>query len=337
MIISAMKRQLQCISFNLPFLFCKRFRKLPNFAIIRVSPTRTLKNCTSTPCLLPTMENHHILYVSLLAAFEHYVSAALHSVLQRTPSTSTIASPTGRQEGSYTGDSVPSGCERVGIYIQCSADHLSPGSAKALSIPYTHNNGNDTGDHDLAQMRDSATPYHNSITMPAIDRCAKPTGIDRLTCGSPGITIGLFSLLLLLVLLLFTVGWLIFRSSNKTKDEERAIEMRPRVDQYQSASKSRLKEKVRCACRADKAVQSSMEDAVHDLLQRYAARSTPYEPAWRKERIREKMEELAKLLPKELPQGADAFLDGTESTNASSDYRLYRLQDHQSDECVLGI
>ena len=284
----------------------------------------TLKNCTSTLCLLPTMVNHHMLYASLLAAFEHSVWTATHSVLQRTPSTTTIASPTGRQEGSHTGDSVPSGCERVGIYIRCSADRLSPDSVKALIIPDTNNN-NDNG--DCTQMRASATPYHNSTTMPAIDRCAKPTGIDRLTCGSPGITIGLFSLLLLSMVLLFMVGWLIFRSANKGKDEEKAIEMRPRVDQYQSASKSRLKKKVRCASQADKEIQISIENAVRDLLERYAARarSIPYEPAWRRDRIREKMEELARLLPKKLPRGADAFLKGTESTNASSDYRLHRL------------
>ncbi|KAK0511310.1 hypothetical protein JMJ35_005883 [Cladonia borealis] len=273
------------------------------------------------------MVNHHMLYASLLAAFEHSVWTATHSVLQRTPSTTTIASPTGRQEGPHAGDSMPSGCERVGIYIRCSADRLSPGSVKALSIPYTNKNNNDNDNGDRTQMRASATPYHNSTTMPAIDRCAKPTGIDRLTCGSPGITIGLFSLLLLSMVLLFMVGWLIFRSANKRKDEENAIEMRPRVNQYQSASKSRLKKEVRCASQADKEIQISIENAVHDLLERYAARSRsiPYEPAWRRERIREKMEELARLLPKELPRGADAFLEGTESTNASSDYRLHRL------------
>ena len=273
------------------------------------------------------MVNHHVLYASLLAAFEHSVWTATHSVLQRTRSTTTIASPTGRQEGSHTGDSVPSGCERVGIYIRCSADRLPPNLLKALSIPYTNNNHhNDNGDHDLTQRRASATPYHNSTTMTAIDRCAKPTGIDRLTCGSPGTTIGLFSLLLLSMVLLFIVGWLIFRSANKKKDEEKALEMRPRVDQYQSASKSRLKKEVHRASQADKTAQNSLENAVHDLLEHFAARahSIPYEPAWKRERIREKMEELARLLSEERPQRADAFFEGTESTNASSGFPWYR-------------
>lgn len=221
-----------------------------------------------------------------------------HSVLQRTPLTTAIASLTG-------GEGVPSGCERVGVHIRCPADHLSLGSVKALRIPYTNNNDNDNGDHDLTQVKASATPYHNSTTMPAIDRCVKPTGLDRLTCGSPGTTIGLFSLLLLSMVLLFIVGWLIFRSPNRSKDEEKSMEMRPRVGQYQSASKSRLKKKVRCANQANKAVQGSMENVMHDVLERYSARSIPYEPAWKAERIREKTEELARLLPKELPRGAD--------------------------------
>ena len=273
------------------------------------------------------MVNHHMLYASLLAAFEHSVWTATHSVLQRTRSTTTIASPTGRQGSSHMEEPVPSGCERVGIYIRCSADRLSPGSVRALSIPYiTNSNDNDNGDHDFTQTSASATPYHNSTTMPAIDRCADPTGIDRLTCGRPGITIGLFSLLLLSMVLLFLVGWLIFRSSNQEKDEEQAIELRPRVDQYQSASKSRLKKEVCGASQADKEIQIPIENAVHDLLERFAARARliPYEPAWKRERIREKMEELARLLPRELPQEADAFLEGTESTNASNGYPWYR-------------
>ena len=273
------------------------------------------------------MVNHHMLYASLLAAFEHSVWTATHSVLKRTPSTTKIASPTGRQEGSHTGDSVPSGCERVGIYIRCSADRLPLDLVKALSIRYTtNNNDNDNGDHDLTQTRASAIPYHNSTTMPAVDRCAKPLGIDGLTCGSPGITIGLFSLLLLSMVLLFLVGWLIFRSSTKKKDEEKAIEMRPRLDQYKSASKSRLKKESRGASQADKAEKNSLEKAAHDLLERYEARahSIPYEPAWRREKIREKMEELARLLSEEMPQEADAFIEGMESTNASSGYPWYR-------------
>ena len=230
---------------------------------------------------------------------------AIHSVLQRTPSTTTIGSPTGRQEGVYTRDSLPSGCERVGIHIRCTAGRLSSGSVKALSIPYTNNNDNDSGDHNLTQIKASATPYHKSTTMPVIDNCAKPTGMDRLTCGSPGVTIGLFSLLLLSTVLLFIVGWLIFRSPNKLKDEENAIEMRPRVDQYQSTSKSRLKEKVRCASRANKVVQSSKEDAADDVSERYSSRSIPYVPGWRAAKTREKKEDLVRLLAKELPRGAD--------------------------------
>ena len=182
------------------FLSCSAnaFKNNPDFATIKFNPTHTLKNCTSTFCLLPTMVNHHMLYASLLAAFEHSVWTATHSVLKRTPSTTKIASPTGRQEGSHTGDSVPSGCERVGIYIRCSADRLPLDLVKALSIRYTtNNNDNDNGDHDLTQTRASAIAYHNSTTMPAVDRCAKPLGIDGLTCGSPGITIGLFSIVAL--------------------------------------------------------------------------------------------------------------------------------------------
>ncbi len=237
---------------------------------------------------------------------------AIHSVLQRTPSTTTIASPTGRQEGVYTRDSLPSGCERVGIHIRCTADRLSSGSVKALSIPYTNNNDNDSGDHNLTQIKASATPYHDSTTilplsdaMPAIDSCAKPTGMDRLTCGSPDVTIGLFSLLLLSMVLLFIAGWLIFRSPNKLKDEEKAIEMRPRVDQYQSASKLRLKEKVRCTGRPKKVVQSSKENVADDVSERYSSRSIPYVPGWRAAKTREKKEDLVRLLAKELPRGAD--------------------------------
>ena len=251
------------------------------------------------------MEYPHLLFSSFLAALEKSGSMATHCVLQRTPSTTTIALPTGRQEGFHTRDSLPSGCERVGIHIRCTADRLSPGSVKALSIPYTNNNDNDSGDHDLTQMKASATPYHNSTTMPAIDSCAKPTGMDRLTCGSPEVTIGLFSLLLLSAVLLFIVGWLISRSPNKSKDEEKAIEMRPRVDRYQSASKSRLKEKVRCGSRANKVVQSSKENGADDVSECYSAPSIPYATGWRAARIREKKEELARLLPKELPRGAD--------------------------------
>ena len=258
------------------------------------------------------MENPHLLYDSFLPAREHAGLMATHSVLQRTPSTTTIASPTSRQEGLYRRDSLPSGCERVGIYIRCTTYPLSPGPVKALSIPYANNKENDNGNHDLTQMKASETPYHNSTSTlplsdatPAIDCCTKPTGIDRLTCGSPGATIGLISALLLSTVLLFIVGWLIFRSPNNLKDEEKAIEMRPRVDQYQSASESRLKEKVRCASQADKAVQSSMENLADDVLKCYLACSIPHEPAWRAARIREKMEELARLLSRELPRRAD--------------------------------
>ena len=258
------------------------------------------------------MENTHLLYDSFLPAHEYFGLMAIYFVLQRTPFTTTIASPTSRQEGLYRRDSLPSGCERVGIHIRCTTDPLSPVPVKALSIPYTNNKENDNGDHDLTQMKAPAIPYHNSTSTlplydapPAIDCCTKPTGIDRLTCGSPGATIGLFSVLLLSTVLLFIVGWLIFRSPNKLKDEEKAIEMLPRVDQYQSALESRLKEKVRCASQADKAVQSSMDSLADDVLKCYLACSIPHEPAWRAARIREKMEELARLLSKELPRRAD--------------------------------
>ena len=102
--------------------------------------------------------------------------------------------------------------------------------------------------------------------------------------------------------------------------------MRPRLDQYKSASKSRLKKESRGASQADKAEKNSLEKAVHDLLERYEARahSIPYEPAWRREKSREKMEELARLLSEEMPQEADAFIEGMESTNASSGYPWYR-------------
>lgn len=258
------------------------------------------------------MEYLHLLYSSFVAAREQSGLMAIHSLLQRTPSTTTIAPRTGRQEGFYTRDSLPSGCERVGIHIRCTEDGLLPGSVKALSIPYTNNNDNDNGDHSLTQMKASATPYDNSTTtlplsnaMPGIDSCTKPTGMDRLTCGSPNVIIGLFSLLLLSMVLLFISGWLIFRGPNKLKDEEKAIEMRPRVDQYQSASKSRLKEKVRCASRANKIVQSSKEDAADDVSEGYSSRSIPYVAGWRAARIREKKEDLVSLLAKELPRGAD--------------------------------
>ena len=106
-----------------------------------------------------------------------------------------------------------SGCEQVGIHIRCTTDPISPGSGKAINIAYTNNNEDDKGDHDFTRMKASAIPYNNSTTtlplskaMPAIDCCAKPTGIDRLTCGSPGVTIGLFSLLLFSTVLLFIVG-----------------------------------------------------------------------------------------------------------------------------------
>ena len=259
------------------------------------------------------MEYPHLLYSSFMAAREQNDLMAIHYVPQRTPSTTTIAPPTGRQEGLYTRDLLPSGCERVGIYIRCTADGLARGSVKALSIPYTNNkNNNDSGDHKLTQLNASATPYRHSTTTlplsdatPAIDNCATPTGMDRLACASPDVTIGLFSLLLFLMVLLCIAGWLILRSPNKLKDEEKAIELRPRLDQYQSASKLRLKEKVRSTGRPDKVVQSSKENVADDVSESYSARSIPYLPGWTTAKIREKKEDLARVLAKELPQGAD--------------------------------
>ena len=237
---------------------------------------------------------------------------AIHSVLQRTPSTTAIAPRTGGQESFYTRDSLPSGCERVGIHIRCTEDGLLPGSVKALSVPYTNNNDNNNGDHSLTQMKASAIPYDSSTTtlplpnaMPGIDSCTKPTGMDRLTCGSPDVIIALFSLLLFSIVLLFIAGWLNLRNPNKLKDEEKAIEMRPRVDQYHGASKLRLKEQVRWASQANKVVQSSKKNAADDFSESYSARSTPYVPGWRAAKIREKKEDLVRLLAKELPRGAD--------------------------------
>ncbi len=238
---------------------------------------------------------------------------AIRSLLQRTPSTTIIAPPTGRQEGFYTRDSVPSGCERVGInHIRCTEDRLPPRSVKALAIPYTNKNDNDNGDHNLTQMKASATPYDNSTTtqplsdaMPAIDSCTKPTGMDRLTCGGPAMIIGLFLLLTLSLTLLFIAGWLILRSRSKSRDEEKAIEIRPRLDQYQSASKLRLKEKVQRASRLNQVVQSSKDNVADDVAEYHSARSKPYVPGWSAAKFREQKENLARVLTKKLPRGAD--------------------------------
>lgn len=81
--------------------------------------------------------------------------------------------------------------------------------------------------------------------------------------------------------------------------------MRPRLDQYQSASKLRLKEKVRRTSCANKVVQNSKENFADDVLECYSACSIPYVPGWRVARIMEKKDNLARLPAKELPR-ADA-------------------------------
>ena len=210
---------------------------------------------------------------------------------------------------------MPSGCKRVGVtHIRCTGGGLPHGSVKALAIPYTNNNANDNdnGDHNLAHMRASAISYDNTTTnlprpaaIPAIDSCTKATGMNRLTCGSPVETISLFVLLLTSIIPLFIIGWLILRSPRKSRDEEKAIEMRPRLDQYQSDSKLRLKEKVRTTSRSSKVVQSWKEDVADDDSEHRSARSTPYVPGWRAAKIGEQDRNLARLLLKELPKGAD--------------------------------
>ena len=108
------------------------------------------------------------------------------------------------------------------------------------------------------------------------------------------------------MVLLSLAVWLVLRRSHKLRDEERAIEMRPRLDKYQNASKLRLKEKVRCTSGPNKAVQCSEEKSADDIYGRYSAYSEPYMPGWRVARIKEAKDSLAGLPAKELPRGADA-------------------------------
>lgn len=258
------------------------------------------------------MEYPHLLYAYSLAADERSESKALHSVLQRTPSTTPMAPPTDRQKGFYTRDSVPSGCERVGNHTRCTEGSAPAVSVKARSVPYTNSNDNDNGNHNLAQPKASAVPYGHFITtiplhdaMPAIGSCTRSTDIDR-TCGSPSVAVGFFVLFPLSMVLLSLAVWLILRKNNKLRDEERAIETRPRLGQYQSASKLRLKAKVRCTSRPSKVVQSSKEKSADDVYERYSAYWEPYVPGWRAARIREEKDSLAGLPAKELPRGADA-------------------------------
>ena len=256
------------------------------------------------------MEYPHLLYAYSLTADERSESKALHSVLRRTPSTTPIAPPTARQKGFYTRDSVPSGCERVGInYTRCTEGGAPAGPVKALSIPYTNNDDNNNGNHNLIHTKASAVPYKHFATtlplhdaMPTIDICTKLTGMNRLTCGSPGVTIGFFVLLPLSMVLLFIGGWLVLHRLNKLGDEEEAIEMRPPLGQYQSASKLRLKEKVRCTSCPNKGVQNSKENFEADALEGYLAYSEPYVPGWRVARIRMEKDNSARLPAKELPR-----------------------------------
>ena len=81
--------------------------------------------------------------------------------------------------------------------------------------------------------------------------------------------------------------------------------MHPRLDQYQSASKLRLKEKVRGASRPNKVVQNSNKGFADDVYERYSACSIPYVPGWRAATVREK-DNMVRLPAKELPRGADA-------------------------------
>ena len=261
------------------------------------------------------MDYPHLPYASFSAADERSGSNALHFVLRRTQFTTSIAPPTDVQEDFYTRDSVPSGCERIGIFpnfhIRCTEGGSPAGSVKALSIPYTNNNDNIDGNHNLAQTKASAVPYVHFTTtiplhdaMPAIGSCTKSTGINR-TCGNPGVTVGFFVLSALSMVLLFIAVWFILRRTNKRRDEERAIEMHPRLDQYQSASKLRLKAKVRGASRPNEVIQNSKEDFADNVYERYSACLLPYVPGWRVATIREKKDNLFRLPAKELPRGAD--------------------------------
>ena len=262
------------------------------------------------------MDFPHLPYASFSAADERSGSNALHFVLRRTQFTTPIAPPTDVRKDFYTRDSVPSGCERVGVFpdfhIRCTEGGSPAGSVKALSIPYTNNNDNIDGNHNLAQTKASAIPYEDVTTtlplhdaMPAIGSCTKSTGINR-TCGSPGAAIRFFVLFPLSMVLLFIGVWLILRRTKKLRDEERAIEMHPRLDQYQSASKLRLKAKVGGANRPNKVIQNSKEGFADDVYERYSACSLPYVPGWRAATIREKKDNLVRLPAKELPPGADA-------------------------------
>ena len=211
------------------------------------------------------MEYPHLLCAYSLAADERSESKALHSVLQQTPSTTPIAPPTDPHKGFYTRDSVPSDYEQVCIsYTRCTEDGAPAGPVNVLSTLYINNDDNNNDNHDLARAKASAIPHKHPTTtlslhdaMPAIDICAKSTGMNRLTCGSPSVPIGFFVLVPIFLVLLSIAVWLFIRRTKKLRDEERAIGMRPRRDQYQSASKLKLKEKVRCTSRPDKVVRDS--------------------------------------------------------------------------------
>ena len=108
------------------------------------------------------------------------------------------------------------------------------------------------------------------------------------------------------MVLLFIAVWFTLRRANKLRDEERAIEMHPRLDQYQSASKLGLKAKVRGASRPNKVTQNSKEGFADDVYERYSACSLPYVPGWTAATIRENKDNLVRPPAKELPRGADA-------------------------------
>ncbi|KAL2040457.1 hypothetical protein N7G274_006900 [Stereocaulon virgatum] len=150
------------------------------------------------------------------------------------------------------------------------------------------------------------TPTLSATTVTAPDLCINPTNWEnRLLCGEKVTTITFFLGLAFVCLLCALACWFILRASKKQTSEEDGIgpdyveklsmeTQPPKYQRYQSASASRLKEKVLSASPAN--IWPRLDDMEKKEV-------VQYEPAgWRSARLVESRSRAARALATKLPK-----------------------------------
>ena len=233
---------------------------------------------------------------AVLASYQPFISSSPGLVLKRNPTTTINASPTPQQGVIYTADPPPTGCERVGYsYIRCLGDEISPYPLKALAKPYNNTISSVPIQNHATANITNFIPLRASTSAHPLNNCIHPSGLNRLACGEPTATIGFFILLSLSFILLSIAAWLVLKTAHRPVDEdiEKRPESPPGFGGYQSASKLRLKERVRSMSSLSSA-STELEKAV--VIDRPSCHSTlPYSrvyvPEWRAAKMKLGLEE----------------------------------------------